>query len=402
MARRPAERVGRAGAPAAHQVDRGQRAVDRRPRRLPGARADQRHRVVAELARPGRASRPPGSAACPGSSRASGRRRARPGPGRPARRTDPRPTRRGCVRRWSTNAGSWTRAAPSSSWRRRLDAARGRPARRGSGRPARGTSVPSVGTPTQTSRIGSWRRVSGDHTTGIGMAEHRQDRWSRQPPRRLPRRGLVGWAMPRARDLGIVIGVPARPARPTPCSTSPASGSGHATVHPRRAGPAGGPRRRPHRRHAAWCSPRTPSPGRCPAGGAVLNGAGECTGFITAAEWGSAETPVYLTSTLQLGPGLRLGLPDRARGEPRRARPTSSSRWSRECDDSFLNDARRMQVEHEDVVAAWDAALASRGSVDAARRGRRRVRHRDVVPRLQGRHRDGVPGRRRATPSRSC
>jgi D-aminopeptidase len=33
-----------------------------------------------------------------------------------------------------------------------------------------------------------------------------------------------------------------------------------------------------------------------------------------------------------------------------------------ECDDSWLNDARRMQVEHEDVVAAYDAALASRGS----------------------------------------
>jgi D-aminopeptidase len=33
-----------------------------------------------------------------------------------------------------------------------------------------------------------------------------------------------------------------------------------------------------------------------------------------------------------------------------------------ECDDSWLNDARRMQVEHEDVVAAWRAALASRGS----------------------------------------
>jgi D-aminopeptidase len=33
-----------------------------------------------------------------------------------------------------------------------------------------------------------------------------------------------------------------------------------------------------------------------------------------------------------------------------------------ECDDSWLNDARRMQVEHEDVVAAYDAAMASRGS----------------------------------------
>ncbi len=33
-----------------------------------------------------------------------------------------------------------------------------------------------------------------------------------------------------------------------------------------------------------------------------------------------------------------------------------------ECDDSFLNDNRRMQVEHDDVVAAWRAALDSRGA----------------------------------------
>ena len=38
-----------------------------------------------------------------------------------------------------------------------------------------------------------------------------------------------------------------------------------------------------------------------PAGGAVLNGAGECTGFITAAEWGLIETPIFLTSTMQVG-----------------------------------------------------------------------------------------------------
>ena len=36
-----------------------------------------------------------------------------------------------------------------------------------------------------------------------------------------------------------------------------------------------------------------------------------------------------------------------------------------ECDDSFLNDCRRMQVEHEDVVAAHAAALASRGGAGA-------------------------------------
>jgi D-aminopeptidase len=38
-----------------------------------------------------------------------------------------------------------------------------------------------------------------------------------------------------------------------------------------------------------------------PAGGAVLNGAGECTGLLAAGEWGLAETPVFLTSTMQLG-----------------------------------------------------------------------------------------------------
>jgi len=93
----------------------------------------------------------------------------------------------------------------------------------------------------------------------------------------------------------------------------------------------------------------------------VLNGAGECTGFITAAEWGSAETPVYLTSTLQLG-----RVYDSACRIELEVNPSTAVDFTipvvAECDDSYLNDARRMQVEHEDVVAAYDAALASRGS----------------------------------------
>jgi D-aminopeptidase len=36
-----------------------------------------------------------------------------------------------------------------------------------------------------------------------------------------------------------------------------------------------------------------------------------------------------------------------------------------ECDDSYLNDARRMQVAATDVRAAYDAALSSRGGTDA-------------------------------------
>jgi D-aminopeptidase len=93
----------------------------------------------------------------------------------------------------------------------------------------------------------------------------------------------------------------------------------------------------------------------------VLNGAGECTGFITAAEWGSAETPVYLTSTLQLG-----RVYDSACRIELEANPDCATDFIipvvGECDDSWLNDARRMQVEHDDVVAAYDAAMASRGS----------------------------------------
>ena len=41
-----------------------------------------------------------------------------------------------------------------------------------------------------------------------------------------------------------------------------------------------------------------------PAGGAVLSGAGECTGMLAAGEWGLAETPVFLTSTMQVVYGV--------------------------------------------------------------------------------------------------
>ena len=40
-----------------------------------------------------------------------------------------------------------------------------------------------------------------------------------------------------------------------------------------------------------------------------------------------------------------------------------------ECDDSFLNDCRRMQVEYDDVVASHRAALASRGGAVAPPEG---------------------------------
>ena len=96
-------------------------------------------------------------------------------------------------------------------------------------------------------------------------------------------------------------------------------------------------------------------------GGAVLNGAGECTGFIGAGEWGMLETPIYLTSTMQLGrvydSACRIELERDVRVADAVVIPVVG-----ECDDSFLNDCRRMQVGHEDVVGAHAAALASRGA----------------------------------------
>jgi len=165
--------------------------------------------------------------------------------------------------------------------------------------------------------------------------------------------------MPRARDLGIRVG--SLPTGPTNSVLDVAGvGLGHATVVRDEPDP---PQGRGIARTGVTCLVLADDAftRMVPAGGAVLNGAGECTGFITAAEWGSAETPVYLTSTLQLG-----RVYDSACRIELEVNPSCATDFIipvvGECDDSWLNDARRMQVEHEDVVAAYDAAMASRGT----------------------------------------
>ncbi len=172
--------------------------------------------------------------------------------------------------------------------------------------------------------------------------------------------------MPRARDLGIVIGD--LPTGPTNSVLDVAGvGLGHTTLYREEPDPPIG---RGIARTGVTCLVLAEDAFArlVPAGGAVLNGAGECTGFITAAEWGSAETPVYLTSTLQLG-----RVYDSACRIMLETDPSSAEDFIipvvAECDDSWLNDARRMQVEHEDVVAAWEAALASRGSAEPPAEG---------------------------------
>jgi D-aminopeptidase len=98
-----------------------------------------------------------------------------------------------------------------------------------------------------------------------------------------------------------------------------------------------------------------------PAGGAVLNGCGECTGFVTAAELGVLETPVFLTSTLQLGRVYDAACELMLERFPDVAEDLIIPVVA-ECDDSFLNDARRMQVARHDVAKAWADADDSVGA----------------------------------------
>lgn len=165
--------------------------------------------------------------------------------------------------------------------------------------------------------------------------------------------------MPRARDLGIRIGT--LPTGPTNSVLDVAGvGLGHTTLIRDEPAP---PRGRGAARTGvtvllvAEDAYRRP----CCAGGAVLNGAGECTGFLAAGEWGVLETPIYLTSTMQLGrvydAACQLALEADEAVADDVVIPVVG-----ECDDSFLNDCRRMQVTEQDVRDAYGAALASRGT----------------------------------------
>lgn len=153
----------------------------------------------------------------------------------------------------------------------------------------------------------------------------------------------------RVADLGITIG--SLPSGPTASIVDvPGVGVGHATVsydEPRgiaRTGvtvvdPGGDCLRDP-----------------VPSGVAVLNGAGELTGRSQIEEWGFAETPVFLTSTMQVGRVYDAACQLLMGGESTFGDviiPVVG-----ECDDSWLSDPRCMHVTFDDVRAALDSARA--------------------------------------------
>jgi D-aminopeptidase len=96
-----------------------------------------------------------------------------------------------------------------------------------------------------------------------------------------------------------------------------------------------------------------------PAGAAVLNGAGECTGLVSVQEWGLTETPVFLTSTMQVGRVYDAACLLLAERDPRIGVDDVVIPIVGECDDSGLSDPRRARVTDDDVAGAWDEAVAA-------------------------------------------
>ena len=103
-----------------------------------------------------------------------------------------------------------------------------------------------------------------------------------------------------------------------------------------------------------------------PAGVAVLNGAGELTGRSQVEEWGLIETPVFLTSTMQVGrvydAACRLLMAE----QPGIGIDDVIIPVVGECDDSWLSDPRTMHVGDAHVAAALTGAHGSVGGLRPA------------------------------------
>ena len=125
---------------------------------------------------------------------------------------------------------------------------------------------------------------------------------------------------------------------------------------------------------------RLPPP--VPAGRGRLNGAGELTGSLQISEWGLIETPIFLTSTMAVGRVFDGAVAAACEADPAIGIDEVVIPVVGECDDSWLNDARTVQVEAE------DAGRAVRGRGGRGRRpGLRRRRYGHDRVRLEGRDR---------------
>jgi D-aminopeptidase len=88
------------------------------------------------------------------------------------------------------------------------------------------------------------------------------------------------------------------------------------------------------------------------AGTAVLNGVGELTGSVQVTEWGVLQTPVYLTATMSVGRIYDGAVAAAVAADPAVGVEEVVIPSVGECDDSWLNDARVVQVEAADAGRA--------------------------------------------------
>ncbi len=99
-----------------------------------------------------------------------------------------------------------------------------------------------------------------------------------------------------------------------------------------------------------------------PAGATALNGAGELTGFLQISEWGLIETPIYLTSTMAVGRIFDGAVAAACAADAGVGVDDVVIPVVGECDDSWLNDARTVQVQSGDAGRALE--LARSGAVE--------------------------------------
>jgi D-aminopeptidase len=109
------------------------------------------------------------------------------------------------------------------------------------------------------------------------------------------------------------------------------------------------------------------SNGPMQAGVAVLNGAGELTASHEIREWGELFTPIYLTSTMAVGRIYDGAVSAAVAANPMVGVDDVVIPMVGECDDSWLSEARVVQVEAEDAGRALAAATTDfeQGAVGA-------------------------------------
>jgi len=153
---------------------------------------------------------------------------------------------------------------------------------------------------------------------------------------------------PRARVRGIEIG--ARPTGPTNTIIDvPGVRVGHVTRWEGRTTRTGVTAVVPGDLAEVWWRPMA-------YGTAVLNGTGELTGSFKAAEWGQLETPILLTSTGAVGRGYDAVVDAVFAAVPEAGADHLLIPAVGECDDSWLDEARRRAVTVADCREAIRSA----------------------------------------------